>query len=127
KSYPDDGYSASNTVSVTILKLTQAGSILDAATNAGANDVYGPTLTRSDQDELQAKALTAAVDNARAKARVLAEAAGVRLGSATGIAEKGTEPVPMYEAALAKRAPSAPIEPGEQQTQAFVRVTFAIG
>ena len=127
KSYPDDGYSASNTVSVTILKLTQAGSILDAATNAGANDVYGPTLTRSDQDELQAKALTAAVGNARAKARVLAEAAGVRLGSVTAIAENGNEPVPMYEAALAKRAPSAPIEPGEQQTQAFVRVTFAIG
>jgi len=128
KAYPDESrYSAHNSVSMTVRELAKAGSIIDAATKAGANDVYGPTLTRSDQDELQAKALTAAVDNARAKARVLAEAAGVRLGSVTAIAESGSEPVPVYEAALAKRAPSAPIEPGEQQTQAMVRVTFAIG
>jgi len=127
KSYPGNGYSAANSVSVTIRQLAKAGSILDAASNAGANDIYGPTLTRSDQEGLQAKALGAAVDNARAKARVLAEAAGVRLGSVTAITEGGNEPVPVYEAAFAQRAPSAPIEPGKQQTSATVRVTFAIG
>ena len=127
KSYPGDGYSADNSVSVTIRELAKAGSILDAASNAGANDVYGPTLTRSDQDGLEAKALQAAVANARAKARVLAEAAGVRLGSVTAITEGGNEPMPVYEAALAKRVSSAPIEPGKQQTSATVRVTFAIG
>jgi uncharacterized protein len=127
RSYPDNGYSADNSVSVTIHELQKAGSILDAATNAGANDVYGPTLTRSDQDALQAKALRAAVDDARAKARILAEAAGVRLGSVTAIAESGGEAMPVYAADLAKRAPSAPIEPGRQQTQATVQVTFAIG
>ena len=45
----------------------------------------------------------------------------------TEITEGGTEPVPYYEAALAQRAPSAPIEPGKQQASATVRVTFAIG
>ncbi len=127
KSYPDNGYSADNSVSVTIHNLGKAGPILDAASNAGANDVYGPTLTRSDQNGLQAKALRAAVDNARAKARILAEAAGVQLGSVTAIIESGNEPMPVYEAALAQRVPSAPIEPGRQQTAATVRVTFAIG
>lgn len=127
KSYPGDGYSADNSVSVTIRELAKAGSILDAASNAGANDVYGPTLTRSDQDGLEAKALQAAVRNARAKARILADAAGVRLGSVTAITEGGNEPMPVYEAALAKRVSSAPIEPGKQQTSATVRVTFAIG
>jgi len=127
RSYPDNGYSADNSVSVTIHDLPKAGSILDAATNAGANNVYGPTLTRSDQDELQAKALRAAVDNARAKASVLAAAAGVQLGSVTAISEGGSEPVPVYAMDLAKRAPSAPIEPGKQPTSATVRVTFAIG
>jgi uncharacterized protein YggE len=112
---------------VTIRELAKAGSILDAASNAGANDVYGPTLTRSDQDGLEAKALQAAVRNARAKARILADAAGVRLGSVTAITEGGNEPMPVYEAALAKRVSSAPIEPGKQQTSATVRVTFAIG
>jgi uncharacterized protein YggE len=128
RAYPDEnGYSAHNSVSVTIRELAKAGTILDAATNAGANDVYGPTLTRSDRDELQAKALRAAVDDARAKARTLADAAGVQLGSVTAITENGDEPMPMYEAQAAKLAPSAPIEPGVQQTQARVRVTFAIG
>jgi len=127
RSYPENGYSADNSVSVTVHDLARAGSILDAATNAGANDVYGPTLTRSDQHELQAKALRAAVDDARAKARILADAAGVQLGSVTAIIENGDEPMPMYEARVAKLASSAPIEPGKQQTQATVRVTFAIG
>jgi uncharacterized protein YggE len=126
KSYPDNGYSADNSVSVTIRELAKAGSILDAASNAGANNVYGPTLTRSDHDQLQAKALRSAVHDARARARVLAEAAGVQLGSVTALTEDGNEPVPVYEAAL-KRTPSAPIEPGRQQTSATVRVTFAIG
>lgn len=96
RSYPDDGYSAENSVSITVHDLAKAGSILDAASNAGANNVYGPTLTVSDQDALQAKALRAAVDNARAKARVLAEAFGVHLGSVTGVTESGAEAMPMY-------------------------------
>jgi uncharacterized protein YggE len=127
KAYPDNGYSAQNSVSVTIRELARAGSILDAASIAGANDVYGPTLSRSDQDELQAKALREAVDDARAKARVLAEAAGVRLGTVTAITESAAEPMPYYAAELAKSSSSAPIEPGKQEIQATVRVTFAIG
>ena len=127
KAYPDNGYSADNSVSVTIRELAKAGAILDAASKAGANDVYGPTLSRSDEAGQQAKALRAAVDNARAKARVLAEAAGVQLGPVTAISENGSEPGPYYPVALAQRSADSPIEPGRQQVQATVRVTFAIG
>ena len=58
---------------------------------------------------------------------MLAEAAGVRLGPVTAITENGNPPEPYYTAALAKRSAGAPIEPGRQQVQATVRVTFAIG
>jgi uncharacterized protein YggE len=124
-----DGYSARNSVSVTIRDLDKAGDVLDAASNAGANDVYGPSLTRSDEDELQAKALRAAVDNAREKAAVLADAAGVELGSATAIHESGDgSPMPYFDMAAPTRlARGAPIEPGKQNVQATVTVTFAIG
>jgi uncharacterized protein YggE len=123
-----DGYSAHNSVSVTIRELAKAGSVLDAASNAGANDVYGPTLSRSDQDELQAKALRAAVDNARAKAGALADAAGVQLGSVTAIVERSNgTPMPYFDVLRATRSPDAPIEPGKQDIQATVRITFAIG
>ncbi len=104
-------------------------SILDAASNAGANDVYGPTLTRSNQDEQQAKALREAVDNARKKAEALADAAGVRLGSVTAITEGYSGgPQPYYAAGAERLAldKAAPIEPGTQDVQASVTVTFAI-
>jgi uncharacterized protein len=123
-----DSYSARNSVLVTIRNLSKAGSILDAASNAGANEVYGPTLSRSDEEKLQEKALSSAVDDARAKAEVLADAAGVQLGRVTAITEGfagGPQPYYAAERALAKDA--APIEPGTQDSQATVTVTFAIG
>ncbi|MEK6274414.1 MAG: SIMPL domain-containing protein [Actinomycetota bacterium] len=123
-----DGYTARNSVSVKIHDLSKAGKVLDAASNAGANEVYGPTLTRSNQDSLEAEALRDAVGNARKKAAALADAAGVRLGSVTAITEGfsgGPEPYFAQELrATADKA--APIEPGTQDVQASVTVTFAI-
>jgi uncharacterized protein YggE len=122
------GYVANNSVSVRIRDLERAGAVLDAAARAGANNVYGPTLTRSDRDSLEAKALEDAVANARNRAKALAEAAGVSLGEVTAIVEGSRpEPGPIY--ALSERAAAdtkAPIEPGTEEIQASVTVTFAI-
>jgi len=123
-----DGYTAGNTVSVKIHDLSKAGEVLDAASNAGANQVYGPSLTRSDQDGLQAKALRDAVANARKKAGTLADAAGVELGPVTAITEGfsgGAEPY-YAEAGARVMDKAVPIEPGTQDVQATVTVTFAI-
>ena len=123
-----NGYSARNSVLVTIRNLSKAGPILDAASNAGANEVYGPMLSRSDEDELQAKALRGAVENARKKAEVLAEAAGVQLGRVTALTEGSSGgPQPYYDRAVLAKSSEAPIEPGTQDSQATVTVTFAIG
>lgn len=125
-----DGYTARNSVSVKIENLSKAGAVLDAASNAGANEVYGPMLSRSNQDKLQAEALRDAVGDARRKAEVLAKAAGVRLGSVTAITEGfsgGPEPYYAGGAEQAVLDKAAPIEPGRQDVQASVTVTFAIG
>jgi uncharacterized protein YggE len=122
-----DGYSASNSVLVTIRDLTRAGKVLDAASNAGANQVYGPSLSRSDQDALEKKALRDAVGEARTKAEALAKAAGVSLGGVTAITEGssgGAEPYYATDLRMAKA--DAPIEPGTQDIQASVTITFAI-
>jgi uncharacterized protein YggE len=124
-----DGYEARNSVSVKIHDLSSAGKVLDAASNAGANEVYGPSLSRSDKDELQAKALRDAVGDARQKAGALADAAGVELGSVTAITEGfGGGPEPYFAQADARLAAekAVPIEPGTQDVQATVTVTFAI-
>jgi uncharacterized protein len=122
-----DGYTANNSVLVTIHGLSSAGKVLDAASNAGANQVYGPTLSRSDEEKLRTKALRDAVADARQKAEALAAAAGVGLGRVTAITEGssgGAEPYYASDMRLAKA--DAPIEPGTQDIQATVTVTFAI-
>jgi uncharacterized protein YggE len=126
RDYDDDGgYTARNSVSVTIHDLDRAGAVLDAASRAGANEVYGPSLTRANRSGLETKALKAAFADARDRAEALAEAAGVSLGKVAAITEQpqsGGEYMPM----LAKRDAAAPIEPGREQIAASVTVTFAI-
>jgi hypothetical protein len=121
-----DDFVASNTVSVLIRDLDRAGAVLDAAARAGANNVYGPSLTRSNREGLEAKALQDAVANARKRAETLADAAGVDLGAVTAINETPSMggPEPAFRAADAASSP--PIEKGTQEIQATVTVTFAI-
>ena len=66
------GFVATNTVSATIKEIAKAGALIDAAVDAGANQVYGPSLSRSDQGASYRKALEAAVADARASAQALA-------------------------------------------------------
>jgi uncharacterized protein len=120
-----DEFVASNTVSVLIRDLDRAGTVLDAATRAGANNVYGPSLTRSNREGLEAKALEDAVANARKRAKTLAEAAGVDLGAVTAITEAAPEVYGEAFRAL-DASTSPPIEKGTQEIQASVTVTFAI-
>jgi uncharacterized protein YggE len=122
--HPDDDYVASNTVSVLVRELDRAGAVLDAAARAGANNVYGPSLTRSNRESLEAKALKDAVANARARAKALAGAAGVELGRVTAIDERP----PAFEGGPMRAASAAttPIEEGTQEIEETVSVTFAI-
>jgi uncharacterized protein len=121
------GFVATNTVSATIKELAKAGAVIDGAVNAGANQVYGPSLSHGDQDELYRQALEAAVANARANAQVLASASNLSLGRVTTIVEGGGAPQPVPFAAADKAmAESTPIEPGTQRTTASVTVTFSV-
>lgn len=121
-----DDFVASNTVSVLIRDLDRAGAVLDAAAQAGANNVYGPSLTRSNREGLEAKALEDAVANARKRAETLADAAGVDLGAVSAISESAQIPQGELAFRAVDAASSPPIEKGTQEIQATVIVTFAI-
>ena len=119
------GYTAISSVSVRVRNLDRAGPVVDAAVGAGANQVFGPSLTRSDQNAVYRGALRAAYADARAKAQALAEAAGVTLGAMTATVEGGGS-VPMPLAAGRAEDAKAAVEPGTQEIQASVTVTFAV-
>ena len=118
------GYVATNSVSASVT-YAAAGATIDAAVDAGANQVYGPSPLLGDTDALYKKALAAAVANARDHAGALAEAAGAKLGEVTAISEAGSAPMPMYDKA-SQTAGSTPVVAGSQDTTASVSVTFAL-
>ena len=102
--------------------------LIDAAVEAGANTVDGPTLTLSNQAALYSQALQKALENARAKARALAEAGSFSVGPVSSITEQSAESPPvMFKAATAAGdAGRTPIEPGTQDVTADVTVVFEI-
>ena len=123
-----NGFVAQNTVSAKVTNVVKAGPVIDAAVDAGANQVYGPSLTRSNQAELYRQALKEAVADARLRAQAIASAAGATLGKVTNVTEGGSGPQPLaIESQKAGVADSStPIEPGTQEIGATVSVTFAI-
>ena len=118
-------YTASNSVTARVHPLSRAGPVVDAAVTAGANEVNGPTLTSEDARVLSQRALKAAVADARARAKAIAAAAGVRLGRVLTVSETSSSPVP-FESDKAAEVASTPIEAGTVQIEADVTVTFAI-
>lgn len=72
-------YYVENYITLTLKDISRVGDILDAAVDAGANNMYGITFTSSKSNEAYLKALERAVEDAKAKAEVLAAAAGVSL------------------------------------------------
>jgi uncharacterized protein YggE len=121
-----DGFSASSTVSTTVRKLSTAGSVLDAAVAAGANETSGPEFDSSSKAGLTRLALRDAFADARDKAEALADEAGVHLGDVRRIdaTEADYEPGPMM--LTAEKATHTPVEPGIQHAQASVTVTFSL-
>ena len=119
------GYAASSSVSVTV-PIGKAGPIVDTAVKAGATGVSGPSLDVSDQDAFYAAALKNAVANAKAKATTLADAAGLQLGAVQTVVEGSSQsPVVFHAAAPADASGSVPIEPGSQEIDATVTVTYS--
>ena len=116
------GYTASTSVTAES-ELAKAGPLVDAAVDAGATGVSGPSWSRSAYSALYRQALQNAVADAKAKAQTLADSAGLTLGAVTSVTEGGgVQPLP-YAAAASNGV--AKLLPGTQTVDASVTVTFA--
>lgn len=120
------GYVASNMLTVRVRKLETTGTVLDAAVADGANTLNGLTFGLANPEPAYDEARKAAVADARARAELLAAAAGVALGPVLSISDGGamTGPAPMYREA-ASVAP-VPVVGGELGLVANVSITYAI-
>jgi len=124
-------YQVSNNVTVTRDEAATIGQLLEAAVQAGANTVSGVTFTVSDSARGRDSGLQAAFAEAKAKADVLARAAGRTVGRALAITEGGAAPppgpVPMYRRAeMAQASFAAPVESGSEEIEFTVSVVFEL-
>ena len=84
------GYEISNTVTVIVrdaAQLLSLPSLLDAAVEAGANNVYGLTFQSSEQAAAYDQALKAAAQDALRKAALMAQAIGREAGNTLSLTE----------------------------------------
>lgn len=122
------GYEARNTVTVTTSELNKVGAIIDAAAQAGSNDISGVAFTLRQDRAARNRALSQATAEALNKAQVVASALGGRVVRIVEVQEEGFQqrpPVPIYqaEAMMAKRADVAtPIEVGSLEITSRVQV-----
>ena len=100
--------------------------MIDALAGAGANRLYGISFEMADPRPSVDAARRQAVADARAKAELYAEAAGVTLGPVVTIREStGMEP-PQPFRAKAEMADAAPVAEGTVTLTADVEVVFGI-
>ena len=126
------GYQVSNNITVRRDKIGDAGRLLQTAVNAGVNTSSGLQFEVSDPAKGRDEGLRAAFADARAKAALLASAAGRTLGRAVTIAEGAQVAPPQYPRPMAMRAEAAsvasdvPVESGTQENVYTVSVVFEI-
>jgi uncharacterized protein YggE len=122
-------YQVSNTVSVTRGHPAEVGKFLQAAVDAGANTVSGVNFIVSDPSKVRESSLAAAFADARAKAEILARAAGRSVGRAVSITE-GTAvappPYPIQRAAMMEAKADMTVEPGSEELSFTVSVIFEL-
>jgi len=121
------GYEARNSVTVTLSDLTKVGSVIDAAAQAGANDVAGISFTLRQDRQARDRALSEATREAVSKAQVIASALGGRVVRIVEVQEEGFQqrpPVPVYqyESFQSKAAVATPIEVGSLDISSKVQV-----
>jgi len=128
-----DGYQVSEQLTITLRRLSVAGSQISAAAHAGGNAtvINGVSLNLSDTSALLASARARAVADAKAKATAYARALGRPLGPVVSMSETPAAqpyPVPEFAAPTASRAVgSVPVHPGNQQLSVTITVIFALG
>ena len=122
------GYTAGNTVHIQVRDLETLGTLLDQVVKDGANSFNGLSFGLQDASDAQNEARRRAVQDARAKAELYAEAAGVQLGKIISLNDGVTSaPQPMFrEMAAAVMSDAVPIAEGEVSTSARVTISFEI-
>lgn len=121
------GYRCNNTVVVRLKDLTKVGVVIDAATTAGATNIHGITFGLQNPNAYRPTILAAAVKDARAKADIMAGAAGYTVTGVQTMSDAYTSVSgvrEVYQLAKGMADAAAPIEAGSLTVRATVRIDY---
>ena len=123
------GYRVTNQVRVHVRNLPDLGEVLDALVGAGSNQVSGISFGIDDPTGVLNQARNRAISDARSRAELYTQAAGVRVDKVLSISEQPVAvPRPQYfgRAVAAEAAGAVPVATGEQEIRATVHMVFAL-
>ena len=121
------GYRCNNTVTVRVKALGTIGTVIDEATTAGATNVYGLTFGLQNPNAYRNTLLTNAVNDAKAKADVMASAAGYKVTGVQTMSDAYTSVTPLRESAdfvKGMGVAAVPVEAGLVTLNASVRISY---
>ncbi len=130
------GYRVSNIINATVRGLdtdpNKVGPIIDAAVQAGANNIGGIIFTLSNPEQAGTIARNEAMKNAQTKAQTLAQAGGAKLGMVITVSDQSMTPPPPREVQVSAApatgavAPPTQIEPGQTSVTVTINVTYSL-
>ena len=124
------GYEVQQSLEVKIRDMEKIGTIIEGATEFGANQAGDLQFTIDKQDELKKQAREMAIEKAKTKAKELAGQLGVKLVRITNFSESSV--IPYYYGLEKAAAPSGvgggtpQIETGENKIEVTVSITYEI-
>ncbi len=120
------GYRASNQVRVRVRNLPRLGQVLDALVDAGSNQLNGISFGIDDPTGVLNQARNRAIADARSRAELYAQAAGVRVGKVISISEQSAPGPTPYPARAMMAEAAVPVAAGEQELSATVQMVFEL-
>ena len=123
------GYELANLIEITVRDLARLGEVVDGALGAGATSMDGLSFRVDDPGPAERQARLAAMAEARARADVLAEAAGLTIRGVVAVVEGGALPPPGpgfkgARMAMVADAMPTPVEGGTSEIAVTVTVTY---
>ena len=125
------GYEVSQSLQIKIRDLEKIGTIIEGATNAGANEMSDLQFTIDKEDDLKNQARDEAISEAKTKAKELAKQLGINLIRISNFSESGVMP---YYYGLKEAAPmgiggggeTPQIQTGENKIEVTVTLIYDI-
>jgi len=124
------GYTATNTVSVRLDKMTLIGPVIDAGLAVGANQLEGVHFGLKNEGPLRQRALRLAVGEARGKAQEIAAALDMKIAGVQEVTEGGVFVQPAIymgrQAMAAQVETGTPVAGGQITINASVTIRYRI-